>query len=146
MAIIEERTNSKGAVTYRAKVRIKGYPVQSASFKRKTDAKIWAQNTESAIHEGRHFSYALSKRKTFADMIDRYIEEVIPLKPKSAYTQTQQLNYWKDKIGHMAIAEVTPSVITALRNELASGRTPRGIRSRATVNRYLAALNSVVTS
>ena len=58
MASIEERINSKGEKSYRVKVRKKGYPVQTASFIRKTDAKIWAQNTECAINEGRYFGYA----------------------------------------------------------------------------------------
>ena len=55
MATIEQRINAKGEKTFRAKVRIKGFPVQTVSFKRKTDARIWGQNTESAIHEGRYF-------------------------------------------------------------------------------------------
>ncbi len=42
MASIEKRTTQDGAVSYRVKVRLKGKPTQSATFKRLTDAKKWA--------------------------------------------------------------------------------------------------------
>lgn len=145
MPVIEERENAKGEKSYRVKVRIKGYPTQTASFKTKTDAKKWGQQTEAAIYEGRFFSHAHSKRKTFGDMIDKYIAEILPLKPKSQEKQTQQLGYWKEKLGHLILSEVGSSNIVAIRNELSTGQTPRGIRSPATVNRYLAAISHVYT-
>ena len=45
MATIEKRTSDDGKASYRVKVRIKGFPVQSATFERKTDAAKWAQST-----------------------------------------------------------------------------------------------------
>lgn len=67
MASIEKRTSKEGKNSYRVKVRLKGYPVQSASFERLTDAKKWAQNTESAIRESRHFMTTEAKRHTLAE-------------------------------------------------------------------------------
>ena len=145
MAVIEERKAADGSKTFRVKIRKKGYPEQTATFERKTDAKNWAQDVESSIREGRYFSYAVSKRNTLADMVDRYITEILPQKPKSMRDQTQQLTYWKNKIGHLPIVEVTPSVITAIRNDLSSGSTKRGVRSNATVNRYLAVMSHMFT-
>jgi hypothetical protein len=55
MATIERRIADDGSISYRVKVRLKGYPAQSATFDRLTDAKKWASATESAIREGRHF-------------------------------------------------------------------------------------------
>lgn len=145
MAVIEERQKSNGEKTYRVKVRIKGYPVQSATFKRRTDAQKWASTTEAAIHEGRYFTRSQAKRKTFGDMIDRYIEEILPLKPKSQAKQTMQLGYWRDKLGEMILHDIGSSHISAIKNELAIGKTSRGTRSKATVNRYLAAISHVYT-
>src|SRR5687768_2588998 len=73
MANIEKRTSSKGEITYRVKVRLKGFPVQSGTFERLTDARKWAQDTESAIRNGRHFKTSEAKRHTLAELIDRYI-------------------------------------------------------------------------
>ena len=52
MSNVEQRTKADGATVYRVKVRLKGHPTQSATLKRKTDAKIWIQNTEFVIREG----------------------------------------------------------------------------------------------
>jgi len=93
MATIEKRVSERGGNSYRAKIRLKGYPVQSASFERHTDAKKWVQQTESAIREGRHFKTTESKRHFLTELIDRYIGDVLPTK-KSAKDQEQQLGWW----------------------------------------------------
>ncbi|MDZ4219073.1 MAG: hypothetical protein U1D70_08645 [Methylobacter sp.] len=49
MATIEKRTADTGETSYRVKVRLKGHPIESATFQRLTDAKKWAAATESAI-------------------------------------------------------------------------------------------------
>jgi hypothetical protein len=83
MARIIERLANDGTKRYAVTVRLRGYPTQSATFKRKTDAQKWIQDTESAIREGRHFKTIEAKKHTFADMINRYIKDVFPTKPKS---------------------------------------------------------------
>lgn len=146
MATIQERTSSDGKTKYRVIVRLKGYPPQSATFDRKTDAKKWAQDTESAIRDGRHFKTAEAKKHTLAEMVDRYIEYVLPHKPKAIKPQTQQLNWWKNELGHRLLADVTPALIAECRDKLIAGKTYRQKkRSPATTNRYLAALSHAFT-
>jgi integrase len=157
MASIERRKADDGAVTFRVKVRLKGHPVQSATFARLTDAKKWAQQTEAAIREGRHFKTVEAKRHTLAEMVDRYIREIMPRKPKSAAQQTPQLLWWKSAIGEYTLADVTPALIGECRERLAqqpfaetvgSRSGPAGkarYRSPSTVLRYLAALSHVYT-
>ena len=53
MANIQERITKNGKKVFRVRVRMKGYPMQTATFDRKTDARIWAQQTEMAIREGK---------------------------------------------------------------------------------------------
>jgi integrase len=146
MATIETRVTDTGEKSYRVKVRLKGYPAQSATFERLTDAKKWAAATETAIREGRHFKTAEAKKHTLSEMVDRYIKDVLPTKPKQAIKQAQQLDWWKDKIGAYALADITPAMIVQYRDELASGETYRGTqRSPATVVRYMAALSHAFT-
>ncbi|HEX4045093.1 MAG TPA: site-specific integrase [Gammaproteobacteria bacterium] len=146
MANIEKRVSPDGKTTFRVKVRLKGFPVQSASFERLTDARKWAQQTETSIREGRHFKTTEAKRHTLAEAITRYIKYVLPTKPKSAYTQVGQLEWWKENIGTHSLADVTPALISQHRDKLAQGKTPRNkYRTSATVNRYLAALSHVFT-
>lgn len=147
MANIEKRISNDGKTSYRVKIRLKGYPIQSATFERVTDAKKWAQHTESAIREGRHFKTTEAKRHTMAELVDRYINNVLPAKPKAIRKQTALLQWWRAEIGSNTLADVTPSMIAECRDKLANGITSHAkLRSPATVNRYLAALSIALTT
>jgi hypothetical protein len=145
MPSIEPRKIKDGRTVYRVKVRRKGLPEQTATFHRLTDARNWAQITEAAILEGRYFKTSASKRHTLADMVDRYLREVLPRKSASSiYMQTQQLRWWKAHLGHHVLADVTPALIAEYRDKLASEDDT--CRSNATVRRYLAALSHAFTT
>ena len=71
MAYIQRRSTKDGQPRYRVQVRLQGHPVQTATFERKTDAKRWSQQVESAIREGRHFKTSEAKRHTLGDPVHR---------------------------------------------------------------------------
>ena len=80
MATIVQRTSKAGQTTYRAQVRRKGTPPLSATFPKLSEARKWVQTTEAALIEGRHFKTAEAKRRTLADLIDRYMVDILPNK------------------------------------------------------------------
>ena len=146
MAYIQERKTDDGKTHYRVQVRLRGYPTTTATFERKTDAKLWAQQTESAMHEGRHFKTAEAKKHTLSELVDRYIQNVIPTKPKNAAATTAQLQWWKSQIGHCLLSDLTPALIAEQRDKLLKGTTFKGtVRSPSTVVRYLAALSHALS-
>jgi len=147
MATIVERKTSEGKVRYQAKVRLKGFPSQTATFDRKTDARRWIQDTESAIRDGRYFKGTESKRHTFSEMIDRYMRDVLPHKSDSMQRdQTTQLNWWKAKLGDRLLAHITQALISEHRDLLLKEIGPKKKkRSPASVVRYMAALSHVYT-
>ncbi len=148
MANIEKRTTKAGQTSYRVKVRLKGYPAQSATFERLTDARKWAQQTEAAIREGRHFKTTEAKKHTLREAIDRYLQFVMPNKPKSERCQAGQLAWWKDNLGDYSLADSTSALIAQCRDKLSEGEMSQNEhvpRSAATVNRYLAILSHVFT-
>ena len=146
MASITERKGKDGKVSYRVLVRLKGASTQVATFERKTDAKIWAQQTEAAIREGRHFKTTESKKHTLGELVDRYIRDVIPHKKESGPKQKVQLEWWKEQIGHTLLSNVTPALIAEQRDKLLRGVTQYGTkRSTSTVVRYMAALSHAFT-
>lgn len=146
MATIEKRVSVDGSINYRVRVRLRGFPPQTASFKRLTDAKKWVQQTESAIREGRHFKTVESRKHTLKEAVVRYIQSVLPSKKfNSQRDQTKQLQWWSDNIGYLSLADVTPAIIAEQRDKLAQGKTSRGDRTHATVNRYLAILSHLFT-
>ena len=92
MASFMERKTRDNKIRYTAIVRIKGYPKQSATFSRKTDAKLWAQQIESSIRDGKYFSQAEAKKHTLDDLVDRYVQTVLGSKSHKVQVQyVQQL-------------------------------------------------------
>ncbi len=142
MANIQERKTKDGKVSYRAQVRLKGYPAQTATFLRITDARKWVQQVESAIRDGRHFKTAEAKKHTLGDLVDRYINEGILDAKKDGKKQKTQLLWWKEQLGVYLLSDITPALIAEYRDILLKGITYRGTkRSPSTAVRYLAALS-----
>ena len=108
MATIEKREKG-GKLVYRVKIRRKGYSTQTGTFTRLTDARRWAQSTEAAIDEGRHFKTTEAKRHTLAEMVDRYIDKVLPDKsPSSIYmgsSPSLRLEFELDNKGLRAVVD-----------------------------------------
>jgi len=117
MARIKERTAKDGTPRYFVEIRLKGYPTQTATFKRKTDVKKWIQDTESAIREGRHFKTAEAKKHTFTDLVERYCTSYLPNNNDKAYSEKEQLErrhrlgYWQSLMGCLVLADITPQLI-----------------------------------
>src|SRR5262249_32019900 len=144
MATIDQRRGPDGHVVYRVRVRRKGYATQTATFSKLSEAKKWIQVTEAAIYEGRHFKTIEAKKHTLADLIERYIREILPHKSHSSiYMQTIQLHWWKEHLGHCILADITPALIAEYRDKLAQGTATH--RSPGTINWYLAALSHAFT-
>lgn len=146
MATIELRRAGDGSISYRAKVRLNGHPPEYATFKRKTDATKWAHSVEVAMREGRYFKTAEAKKHTFAELVDRYLKEVLPDRPKNAANTLRHLGFWKHKLGTLSLADITPALLVRYRNELLAETTRLNKpRSNATVVRYLASISHAFT-
>ncbi len=143
MAAIEKRITKKGAISYRVKIRMKGRPTQCATFQSIIDARIWIQQTESAIREGRYFKTVEAKRHTLAELIDRYCQSPQVQRDKH---KMRHLAWWKSKIGRYLLSDITPALIVEWRDrggyEITSKNTPR---APATVNRYLSSIAHAFT-
>lgn len=143
MATIRKRKAKDGRISYSVVIRLAGKPTFGATFSNPTDARRWVAIQEGRVREHRHFPDAIAKRKTVADVVDRWCSEVAPERKDGAKT-ARQLQWWKRQIGHVRLATLTPATIAATRDELVGKPTRRGIRSPATVNRYFAALSSAL--
>lgn len=146
MAMIETRKNADGTTSYRAKVRIKGFPAQSATFGRRTDAKAWATQTEISIKEGKYFKTAEAKKHTVRELAERYGEYVKQRNAKRYHWIKMYLDWWVNEIGDYALSEITKAMIVEKRELLltTSGRNIEK-RSPATANRYMTVLSHAFT-
>ncbi len=144
MATIEKRINNKGETSYRAKIRIKGFPTQTATFSKLTTAKDWVARTETKIKDGKYINEIQSRKHTVSDIIKRYKETVLIHKDKIRSDWNSQLNWWDDKIGQYTLADATPALISQTRDVLLKENGAKGKpRSNATINRYLTTLQCV---
>lgn len=151
MATIERRERKTGTV-YLADVRIRGYPRQKKTFKRLTDAKIWAQQTEAAIRTGEFKNVVkTAKTKTLQDVIDRYKEDVLPHKaPSTQKLETILLRRWEKLLGPSTLSRLSPDLINDTLRKLAAegdarrknngqgatADTPERPKSRKTMKHY----------
>ena len=150
MAWIQKREKKNGKPTYTALIRVKGYPTMSATFDRLTDAKIWANEKETAMKKGKHIKDAEAKKHTLAELIDRYIEFELPKRKSDHRKYEMHLLWWKEKIGAYLLSEITPSLISKYKDVLSKEPSPKAtkshlLRSGATVNRYMASLSIVLS-
>ena len=139
MASITKRT-ARGKVVYGVRVRRKGQPLLTATFERLTDARQWAQRMEAAVSENRAAPSNAARKHTVADLIERYLDSVMPQKrPSTVVNQRKHLSWWQDHIGLMRLVDVTPAVIVEHRDALSK------THSAGTVVRYLSTLSHAFT-
>lgn len=146
MATIRKRKAKDGTPRFTVRIRVKGSPEQSATFRRRTDARKWARQIEAAITEGRHIASSEAHKRTLAEMLDRYMADVLPRNKGEAsgrHSTRYRYLWWREQIGERLLSEITPALILECRDTLA--RTPdlRGRqRGPATINRYMESLRA----
>lgn len=151
MATIQKRVKKDGTVTYKAVIRVKGYPTMTASFDKKTAAQKWIGQHEPAMKEGKHITDYEAKKHTLNDLIDRYIAVELPKrKPADHQKYEMQLTWWKNHIGKYLLSKITPALLSECKEKLITEEStkPKGnkkTRSGATANRYMACLSIVLS-
>lgn len=147
MATIQKRKKKNGTYSYRVMIRQSdGFPPTSKTLPNRQEAKDWAILEEAKRRQGSYFPERSHQKHTLSNLIDRYIEIILPNKPKNAKDTTRHLLWWKSHLGKYSVLNITPDLIAQQRQILATGQTPKGtLRSSATVNRYLAALSAALT-
>jgi len=148
MAQITERIRKNGEKSYLVRIRLKGKPQVIATFNRLTDARIWVSTTETEIRDGRYSSVIEARKHTIGDLVERYIKDVCPRKRKNGHDYSMQLNWWKKQIGNELLSDLTPAMISEQRDLLSKTVSFRRKTemSNATVNRYMAALSTAIST
>jgi integrase len=145
MATIRLRKNKLGS-TYQVQVRVRGQKPISATFDRRTDAKLWAEKTESDLRLGRHFTADESQKHSLGELIDRYKKDVFrELRSTAVYERT--LKWWDNEYGHLALSQVTTPLIKSAWDALGKSRCFNSNQeiSPRTHNSYLQSLSAVFT-
>ena len=147
MATFMKRRNKNGEDRITVVVRVKGYPRQTATFRNMTLARDWAQRTEAAIKDGRHFKDKESKKHTLKELADRFLEELEDSQFKSLPEYKRIFVWWVNKLGDYKLSDVRPALISEYKSRLIKEETHmKKNRSGARANRYLAVLSSAMNT
>ncbi len=145
MATYRTKVRADGTAVTHVQIRKRGFPPVTATFARKSDARAWAQQIETRMRERRFFPALEARQHTAAEMIDRFIEAVLPNRSKQRRDLTSHLAWWRGEIGKYLLSELSPSVLASARDKLLKGKTVRGTpRAPATVLRIMASLSAVL--
>ena len=133
MATLRKRSNGH----WQARVR-KANQTLTKTFINKADAEKWAKQVEVELDKGSFINLALAERTTFAEIIERYITEVLPTMRggKADYIRLKALA--RRPIAKLNMVALNPQRIAQFRDERLKEIAP------ATVIRELAYVSSII--
>ena len=117
-----ERHERKSGPVYMAIVRIRGFPKRKKTFKRLTDARMWAQQTEAAIRTGELQTVRKTpKKKSLREVITRYRSDVLPHKAESTRRAEELiLQRWETLLGDYSLSYIDSELVNQKLQELAT--------------------------
>ena len=124
---------------WQARVQVKGHATLSKTFINKVDAERWAKQVEVEIQKGSYTNLVLAERTTFAEIIERYIVEVLPTMRggKADFIRLKALA--RRPIAKLNMVSLTSQKIAQHRDERLKEIAP------ATVIRELSYFSSIIT-
>ena len=134
MAALRKRSNGH----WQARVRKANQSI-TKTFINKVDAERWAKQTEVELDKGSFVNLGLAERTTFAEIIERYIAEVLPTMRggKADYIRLKALS--RRPIAKLNMVSLTPQKIAQHRDERLKEIAP------ATVIRELSYFSSIIS-
>ncbi|OIP14612.1 MAG: hypothetical protein AUK51_16550, partial [Comamonadaceae bacterium CG2_30_59_20] len=120
MAVFEQRESG----WWQAKIRRKGFPSQSKTFRTKLEAQVWARGIDSGIDKGTHVSTVAAEKTLFKDLAARFSTEFAPFHYRGMG--------WKHKLAHLvkhfgthSVASLTADKIALYRDQRLTAPDPR---------------------
>jgi len=146
MATYRKRRNSDGNIVHQFLIRRKGFPKLTKTFTRKTDGDAWAQDTESAMRNGHYKPTREAEEMPLSQLIDLYIANTFHER-RSPATPLQTLTWWKERIGDVAVANISKKLVKQHWAELAVSKSARTdeLLSNRTLNAYVETLSACLS-
>ena len=140
MGNIFKRKDAKGQVSYTARIRRRGYPHITATFRRKIDADAWVQQEEQKMRNGLHLDHSQAKKHTLKEAIARYRSEFTCDINRSCH-----LRRWEEALGPRLLHTINDIVIN---DALATikpekGRTANNKLAPGSIRVHLCSLSAV---
>jgi HAD superfamily hydrolase (TIGR01549 family) len=116
--------------TYKALVRMRGWPTTSKTFRLKRDAVDWARRTEDEMVRGVYISRTGSERMTLQEALQRYLAEVTPVKkPTTQRSEKITAQHLIGYLGKYSMAALSSELVASYRDHrLAAGKSNNTVR------------------
>jgi len=116
--------------TYKALVRMRGWPTTSKTFRLKRDAVDWARRTEDEMVRGVYISRSGSERMTLQEALQRYLVEVTPTKkPTTQRSEKITAQHLIGYLGKYSMAALSSELVASYRDHrLAAGKSNNTVR------------------
>jgi integrase len=128
----------------RAKIRLKGFAPDEATFDLMTDAKAWAAKREYELQYQQRFGVAAFKNKTVSDLLSRYGESLSASNPRRYKTSKPVIKIWDQRLGFVKLTDLTKDIVIRERDRLkqqhVKGDVRRNKLTNAAVNRHMSVL------
>ncbi|MBN6741694.1 site-specific integrase [Acidithiobacillus sp. MC6.1] len=140
MATISPRYDDQNVrIGWQARVRKRGYPVQTKTFRTKADAERWARSIENEMDRGVFVQRTEAENTTLADLLDRYQKEVTSAKRGAAQESSHIKVIRQHPIAQRFVASIFPKDLAQYRDDRLKVVSP------STVNREFNILSHVFT-
>lgn len=126
MAVFDQRESG----FWQARIRRKGWPTQSKTFRHKTDAEAWARRTEADMDRGSFVSSSEAESTLFKDLAKRFREEFAPTHYRGKAWQNK-LDRLTHRLGSYSLASLTSERVGWYRDARLSDPDPRYKESKA---------------
>ncbi|MEQ8228201.1 MAG: site-specific integrase [Rhodospirillales bacterium] len=146
MAAISKRGDGQ----WQVKIRRKGWPSRSGTFRTKKLAEEWARQIENEMDEGHFVDRSAAQRTTFGELIKIYLREVTDKRPSESSRNTERLRLERflreeRELCSYSAANLTPEHFEAYRDKRLSQTNRSGKRlAPGTVKRELTLLKRVI--
>lgn len=102
---------------WQARVRRQGHPDEVRTFTSRQDAERWARSVETEIDRGSFVSTSEAQKYTFADLIDRYLREVLRGNKHEKVHTFRFKAMARSALGRVNLAALSPSLVAKYRDE-----------------------------
>lgn len=125
-------------IGWQAKVRKKGYPVQTKVFRTRSDAQAWARAIETQMDRGVFVSRKEAENTTLMEALDRYAKEVSALKKGVTQEISMIGKINESPLSSMVLAAIQGKDIAKYRDSmLADSYSPITIKRRLSLISHL---------
>ncbi|MEN8179058.1 MAG: site-specific integrase [Pseudomonadota bacterium] len=127
----------RGPYQWQAQVRKKDYPLQTKTFETKAAAESWARAIEYEMDQGLFVSRAEAESTTLRELLERYKEEITPLKKGAASESARIRAFLKNSLAQRIVAGIRGVDIARYRDARLKKVSPATVKRELVIISHL---------